>query len=287
LEIYFSILMESLVNAFYNLAKINKIDLSHKANFDPNDSRDIESIKYVSKNLTLKDMIRLSATNKKMREIMTPLIEDKKRELEELRVWLSNLPRPRNYSTIEQLDQTERLYLYNNQLTSIPIINLPNLRDLNLWENNLINFPNLSFLPNLQILNLSSNRLENIPKLNLPNLQQLFLDNNRLTEFPKLNLPELHYLTLYNNRLSERSKDPKLTLPKLKNLLLANNNLQRFPKLDLPNLENLNLSNTGITEISESDLINLPKLNALILRHNLITQNSKRFLKTLNMLVII
>jgi len=72
-----------LYNAFYNLAKINKIDLSQKANFDPNDSRDIESIKLVSKNLTLKDMIALSSTNKKMREGLTPLIENKRQELEE------------------------------------------------------------------------------------------------------------------------------------------------------------------------------------------------------------
>jgi len=54
----------SLYNAFYNLAKINKIDLgkilTSKANFNPH------SIRLMAKKLDLKQMIRLSATDKNM-----------------------------------------------------------------------------------------------------------------------------------------------------------------------------------------------------------------------------
>jgi len=188
----------SLIDAFYNLAKINKIDLSRKANFNPH------SIRLMAKKLDLRDMIRLSATNKKMQEIMTPIIEDKRNELEELRVWLSNLPKPQNY-TIEELDQLKELYLFNNNLTEIPTLNLPNLKILILFYNKLTSFQPLN-LPNLQKLNLSANKLTSISNLNLPNLQLLFLSNNQLTEISNLDLPNLQQFYLWNNPLPETEK---------------------------------------------------------------------------------
>jgi len=193
-----------LIDAFNSLSKINKIELGNKefitkkANFNPH------SIGLISKNLTLKEMINLSLTNKKMRETMTPIIEDKRNSLEQLRVWLRNLPRPKNY-TIEQLDQLDTLYLNHNQLTSFPNLNLPNLRELYLHNNQLKSIPTLS-LSNLEILNLSNNRLIKLQDLSLPNLQSLHLYNNQLKKLPILTLPYLRKLTLQENPLPETEK---------------------------------------------------------------------------------
>jgi len=167
-----------LYNAFYNLAKINKIDLSKKANFNPH------TIGLISKNLTLRDMIALSLTDKNMRNIMMPIIEKKRQELEELRVWLREITFPRYY-TIEQLDQLSSLNLSFSVSGKV--------------------FPNLN-LPNLKRLNLGNNQLTEFPTLNLPNLQYLFIDSNDLTELPDLNLPNLQILDLEDNPLPETEK---------------------------------------------------------------------------------
>jgi len=234
-----------LIDAFQNLSKINKIDLNMKANFNPH------TIGLISKNLTLKEMINLSLTNKKMRETMIPIIENKKRELEELRIWLKGLPRPKNY-TIEQLDQLNDLDLWNNKLTSFPNLNLPNLQELELGNNQLTSIPNLN-LPNLQRLYLSNNHLKEFPamSLNLPNLQTLYLGNNHLTEFPNLNLPNLQDLLLDNNQLTSF---PNLNLPKLQILYLDNNRLTSFPNLNLPKLQYMTLKGNLLSEIEKERL---------------------------------
>ena len=167
----------SLIDAFHNLAKINKIDLPKKANFNPH------TIGLISRNLTLKDMIALSATDTNMRNVMMPIIDQKRQELEELIEWLSNLPNPQNY-TIEQLDQLKIMNVEENQLTSIPYLNLPNLL----------------------LLRLSHNQLTGLSNLNLPNLQELYISNNKLTELLNLNLPNLRILNLDNNPLPENEK---------------------------------------------------------------------------------
>jgi len=186
-------------NAFYNLAKINKIDLNKKANFNPH------TIGLVAENLTLKDMIRLSATDKKMKEIMKPIIENKRQELEELKNWLSNLPIPQNY-TIEQLDQLQFLEVESIILIEIPELNLPNLKTLILSNDFLTSMPTLTLLPNLEELSLEDNRLTEIPTLNHPNLKKLNLNNNNLTTIPNLNLPNLQQLYLISNPLPETEK---------------------------------------------------------------------------------
>ena len=205
----------SLIDAFHQLAKINKIDLTRKAYFNPLDRRDQESLRLMAKNLSLKDTISLSLTSKKMRELMKPIIQQKERELESLRKWLSVLRVPINY-TIHQLDQLERLDLDNNQLTSLPELNLPNLQSLSLSNNQLTNLPDLN-LPNLQRLDLDNNQLTEL-NLNLYNLQRLDLDNNQLTNL-NLNITNIDELYIKNNPLTEESKDYLKSL-NIKNLYL-------------------------------------------------------------------
>ena len=221
---------KELIDSFQNLSNLAKIN---KATFDPNSFKDQESIKLISKRLTLKDMIRLSVTNKKTREIMMPIIEAKRQELEELRIWLIGLPRSQNY-TIKQLDQLTVLRLDNNQLTELPdpIYNLPNLQQLYLYDNQLKELPNLYF-PNLIIFDLENNQLIKLPKFNLPNLERLSLSNNQLIEIPRFNLPNLQRLYLSNNQLTE-----------IPTLSLSN----------LPNLQYLNLHNNPLSEIEKDRL---------------------------------
>jgi len=119
----------------------------------------LSNLSDLSKNLTLKEMINLFSTNKKMKA----MIEKKKKELESYKLWLSKLPNPQNY-TIEELDKETKLYLYDNNITNIPNFNLPKLQLLDLSDNKLKKIPMLILLPNLQILNLTDNPLSKTEK---------------------------------------------------------------------------------------------------------------------------
>ena len=207
-----------LITSFNSLDNLSKTNKTSKDNFNPTDL-DQESFKLVSKNLTLKEMINMSLTNKKMREIMKPIIEDKKKELESYTKLIEKISS--KIYTIEKLDQETDLDLNFGKLTKIPNFNLPKLKKLNLFGNKLTSIPTLMFLPNLQRLDLSLNELTSIPNLNLPNLQYLYLSNNQLTELPNLNLPNLKKLVLSYNKLTSI---PKLSFP----------NLQKFSFIDNP-----------------------------------------------------
>ena len=197
----------SLIFAFHELAKINRINLrgleepsnikaemkkSKKVkpvetveSVDPRLSLIYSQIPFLvsmAKNWDLKTMLRLEVTSPKHKELMEPIIKKKKEELQSYVEFLNNLDK--NYS-LEKLDQTEVLYLDHNQLTSVPNFNLPKL----------------------QILDLSSNQLTTVPNFNLPNLQHLSISYNQLTTVPDFNLPRLQTLYLRNNRFSKEEKE--------------------------------------------------------------------------------
>ena len=58
--------------------------------------------------------------------------------------------------TIKEMDDLKALYLDNNQITSVPELNLPNLKFLSLDNNQITSIPKLN-LPNLEILSLHDN----------------------------------------------------------------------------------------------------------------------------------
>lgn len=116
-------------------------------------------------------------------------------------------------------------------------------------------------MPNLKYLNLSNNQIEYISSLShLTRLFQLNLSNNRLIIIEELYLPWLRYLDLSNNRLIYI---PFLTTGCLSELDLSNNQLEELPDFSmLLNLRKLNLSNNRLTsEIRLPFLLTLLKLN--------------------------
>ncbi|WP_309742069.1 leucine-rich repeat domain-containing protein [Chamaesiphon sp. OTE_20_metabat_361] len=106
----------------------------------------------------------------------------------------------------------EKLWLANNQLTSLPesIGSLSNLNILYVWGNQLTSIPkSISNLTNLSILDLSGNQFSYLPDsiCNLANLDSLNLIENQLTNLPVsiVNLSNLTELQLDKNPLSDLS----------------------------------------------------------------------------------
>ena len=173
----------NLINAFHELAKINKVNLELKASMDPYYvySQKIILDKIV-KDWDLKMMLNFASSSKKNQTLMEPIIKKKKEELESYVEFLNNLGR---IYTIEVLDQEKTLSLNNNQLKTVPNFNLPMLQELYL----------------------NNNQLTSVPDFNLPKLQALYLNNNQLTTVPDFNLLRLQILYLSSNQLTNKEKE--------------------------------------------------------------------------------
>lgn len=128
------------------------------------------------------------------------------------------------------LDKLGKLYLLNNQITTLPI--------------------EMGCLKNLVILNLRNNHLNAVPKviLNLNKLKELYLHENQIESIPPKidNLIELEILYLSKNKLE--SVPPRLGKLKLLKVLDLSNNDLKFIPLELSyirNLTKLNLCNNS------------------------------------------
>jgi Leucine-rich repeat (LRR) protein len=200
--------------------------------------------------------------------------------------------------SIGNLNNLKELYIYNNQLESLPdlIVSLVNLETLNLSDNKLKSLPNsIRNLNNLKGLYIYNNQLESLPDWisSLVNLENLYLDNNNLAELPAsiLNLINLSTLNISNNKLKllpdsignlvnleelDISKNQFIFLPhsvgnlvKLKILNLSNNRLASIPVSieNLLNLQKLNLSDNRLKLIPEK-IVNSSCLEELELHNN-------------------
>jgi Leucine-rich repeat (LRR) protein len=147
---------------------------------------------------------------------------------------------------IPDLNNLQKLYLHDNQLTQLPATlfnGLNNLQKLYLHDNQLTQLPATLFngLNNLQILYLYDNQLTELPATlfnGLNNLQLLYLYDNQLTELPA---------TLFNG------------LNNLQALLLNNNQLMELPATlfnGLNNLQYLSLSNNQLTDAKREQIRN-------------------------------
>ena len=110
---------------------------------------------------------------------------------------------------IGQLTNLQKLWLYNNQLTTLPaeIGQLTNLQQLGLDNNQITTLPaEIGQLTNLRYLSLYSNQLTTLPAEigQLTNLQQLLLSHNQLTTLPAEigQLTNLQKLDLRYNKLT-------------------------------------------------------------------------------------
>jgi Leucine-rich repeat (LRR) protein len=157
--------------------------------------------------------------------------------LERLLVWLRAKGHRYKQLKTGSLEQLKKLYLGNNQLTSVPkeIGDLKQLEKLYLHDNNLTSLPKeIGNLEHLKKLCLSYNKLTSLPKEigNLEQLETLYLYDNKLTSVPKEigNLKQLKKLSLSgHNKLTSIPKEIG-NLKRLEKLYLDNNKLISVPK---------------------------------------------------------
>ena len=180
------------------------------------------------------------------------------------------------YSNISSLSNLEEILLGNNlgSLTSTNFSSFTNLKSLDLSGFGLTEIPStlgsLSFLKNLNVSNNSITQFSNLSELG--NLEELNISKNQLTEIPSeiSALAFLKTLDASQNNLTKFSALNNITT--LEWLSLENNNLQNLPTeiATLQNLIHLNLANNKLSS-NFGTLSSLTKLEQLWLNHNEIT----------------
>ncbi|MFN6944610.1 MAG: leucine-rich repeat domain-containing protein [Cytophagaceae bacterium] len=147
---------------------------------------------------------------------------------------------------------------YNQGFSNVEGIQyFTNLERLYLTDNNLTSVPDLSGLSSLRVLNLSTNQLTTLPAINtMTNLREFYAYENMLTQLPDFSQNSLlRFIAVYDNQLTSL---PDLSnLSSLIGLEVGNNRLTSFPELN--NLTSLRLLYFWNNEISE-----LPPLNNLL-----------------------
>lgn len=249
----------SLLSAFLELAKINKIDLKLKVNFESLES--LESLEdfpeFILQNLLSSpqfssfDLMKLRKTSKKMREkLSTPffrnLILDKEYdEIEELINFLNENLTENLYNRANIFDE-RYLTLLNRDSIPIGIGHLTSLEELEIGNSDLETLPNsLENLDNLKLLNVNSAKLEKLPKLG-KNIEAIYLNTNKLTELPE--------------DIGDYSK--------LEELIVANNELKSLPEsIGNLKLKIFDFSGNLIKELP-TNLLKLPKLRVFIYDYN-------------------
>jgi internalin A len=200
-----------------------------------------------------------------------------------------------------------------NNLKTLPLelLDLPNLRKLDVSGNPLENIPDvvtqilhleelilirvelteipeaIAKLTNLRELHLSSNQITQIPEAiaKLTNLRELDLRNNQITQIPEAiaNLTNLRELHLHNNQITQ-IPEAITKLTNLTQLHLRNNQITQIPEAiaKLSNLTQLDLHNNQITQIPEA-IAKLSNLTQLHLHNNQITQIPEAIAKLSNL----
>lgn len=159
-------------------------------------------------------------------------------------------------------------------LTEIPssLGTLNKLSSLNLSNNSITNFTNITPLIQLEEINLSGNALTKVPEEinNFLNLKTLNLSNNKIEQFSTLNsLHNLEWLSLENNNLNNIPTETT-ALEKLTYLNLSRNNISGGTGMlsTLINLEQLWLNHNKLKGSIPTNILSLPKLMNLSLQSN-------------------
>ncbi|EAG4503484.1 LPXTG cell wall anchor domain-containing protein [Listeria monocytogenes] len=173
-----------------------------------------------------------------------------------------------------ELDSITTLKATNKGIVTLNgLENLPNLRTLDLYLNQISDVSPLGTLSNLSTLNLTSNRITDISPLgNLTSLKILYLDNNNINTLDALKnlttLEELYLIGIHAINLSALENLTNLRVLDLKNNQI--NDLE--PLKNMISLKRLDLSNNQISDVSS--LGNLSNLETLILNKNKINNIS-------------
>ncbi|KAJ8016134.1 hypothetical protein DPEC_G00004030 [Dallia pectoralis] len=208
-------------------------------------------------------------------------------------------------NVFSKLENLERLYLDNNELSSIPE-NLPKfIKDLRLGHNKIAKIQSSTFegmsdlltlhlqgnsieevggafkgLKSLNMLDLRKNKLKTIP-YNLPEiLHQLYLEFNHIESIPADFLtmyPNLQFVRLAHNRLTDGGIPPNtFNATGLVELDLSHNQLKKIPTVSR-SLENLYLQANQINEFTLGsfcdvvDMMNYSQLKVLRMDGNKIS----------------
>ena len=168
----------------------------------------------------------------------------------------------------------EVLNLRFNCLTSLPDLRtfrqFDNLKELNLWYNNLRDFDFSIIAPTLTWLDLSRNKLTRVGSLiHCTELKYLSVSYNQLTEVDWRNIPPaLTRLDLYNNQLTTVGDVSQCT--RLSVLGVQRNHITHIEWRNLPPaLTQLHLGNNQLTTVG--DVSQCTRLSVLGVRDNHIT----------------
>jgi len=166
----------------------------------------------------------------------------------------------------------KKICINRRELTHMPIINLLNLTRLDLWNNNLTEFPKIFKMKNLVNLYLGYNSIDKIPKCinELSNLVNLCLENNSITEIPKqvCQLSKLRMLQMENNKIDKIPTE----IGQMKNLewlCLRDNNITEIPSTigDVTKLKIFWISDNLINKIPQQ-ITQLTNLRSFIIMDN-------------------
>ena len=138
----------------------------------------------------------------------------------------------------------------NNQLTTLDLSSVSQLRTLNCSNNQLTEL-DLSQVPNLSTLDCSNNQLTELDLSYVPNISTLSCSNNPLTTLNVNTLTQLTYLYCTANQLTALDVSD---LTKLYSLDCSNNQLTTLDVSDLTNLDTLKCSNNQLTTLDVSSL---------------------------------
>ena len=200
-----------------------------------------------------------------------------------------------NESIIKEFNKKYNLNITNNLVEKLDLskknigkeimkyfdnIKFKNLKELDLWDNNIaeINF-------------LSKTNLEQLEKLSLGNNQ--ISDLNKITDldfFQNITIDNIEKLNLGNNKITDINNLNKIKSEKLKELYLYWNdisNIDILGKMNLEKLEILNLSENNISDINILEKAKIDKLKQLILNKNKIEDIKVLKLINLNHLEIL
>ncbi|GAB5416562.1 MAG: hypothetical protein Crog4KO_34000 [Crocinitomicaceae bacterium] len=158
---------------------------------------------------------------------------------------------------IEAFTNLDRLWCYNNNLTSIDVSNIATLTNFQAHENQLTSI-DLSNNPNIIYAVCYDNQLTSLDVSNLTQMISLRCGDNNLTSLDLSDNAALDYLQCYNNNLTNVDLSNN---PALEYLHAGGNNLSSINLTQNTLLENAILFNNSLTTIDLSQNTNLTDLD--------------------------
>ena len=167
----------------------------------------------------------------------------------------------------------------NNNLSTLNLSNLPNLKTLECGLNSNLSSLNLTNLASLDTLRLNSNNLSSLNVNHLTSLKHLDCSYNHIATLNVSNLTNLKILNCASNWLTTIDVSPLTLLEELncsmnqlasvnvvplvnlKSLICSNNGIHSLSLNNLPNLEHLEYGNNQSTSLTFSNLPNMKYLD--------------------------